>query len=71
MAYKIELLEIEKKNDKLTCHNRKWHYRRLSISLTIYRIITKPISFRSDMGGGMGFVTWAGYVPLHLTQSSN
>ena len=23
MVYKIEL-EIEKKNDKLTCHNRKW-----------------------------------------------
>ena len=40
--YKIEL-EIAKKNDKLTSHNskwqnlfRKWHYRRLSISLTIY-----------------------------------
>ena len=29
-------------------------YRRLSISLKIYMIITKPISFRSDMGGGWG-----------------
>ena len=42
-------------------------YRRLSISLKIYMIITKTISFRSDMGGkwggGMGFVTCAGSVP--------
>ena len=33
-------------------------YRRLSVSLKIYMIITKPISFRSDMGGGWGVGGW-------------
>ena len=64
MVYKIEL-EIAKKNDKLTWQTffENGIYRRLSISLKIYMIITKPISFRSDMGGGG---EWGGGGIYHL-----
>ena len=59
MVYKIEL-EIEKKrmtNLLVTIENGQTFfengiYKRLSISLKIYMIVTKLISFRSDMGGG-------------------
>ena len=59
MVCKTEL-EIAKKmtNLRVTIENGKTFYengRRVSISFKIYIIITKPISFRSDMGAGGGW----------------
>ena len=78
MVYKIEL-EIAKRMINLRVIGITFFDSDItegSASLTIYMIITKPISFKSDMGGvgelggGMGFVTWAGSISSHLTQSS-